>query len=295
MFRRLLCILVVLAFSPGSFANVNVVVTIKPLQLIAQSIIGDAGSVKVLMAPGNSPHHYSLSPSDRIAMESADLIVYVGEELETQLDSVMGQIGSRKNVLKLLDLETLVKIPLDGDGPAAQHQRYNPHIWLNSNNGIIIAEAIRDRLIKIDSAKAAEYSNNFSHFSNRLVNLEEQWHSRLLSASTGPYVVYHDAFSYFESQFGLGHGLALVVDPEIQPGIRQILNVRKEISAIQPVCIFTDVSASEATINTMLSGYQLNSVQLDLLGKNLGETQGYEQLLDNLVSDFINCFQARSH
>jgi zinc transport system substrate-binding protein len=106
----------------------------------------------------------------------------------------------------------------------------------------------------------------------------------------GPYLVYHDAFGYFEKQFGLGHDLTLVEDPEISPGIRQIMTVRAAITDISPSCLFIDESANQATINTMLSGYDINQVSLDLLGKRLVETESYETLMENLVFDFINCF-----
>ena len=296
MFRSHLCllsILAALALPIKVVAQVNVLVTIKPLQLIAETIVGGVGTISTLLPAGNSPHHYNLSPSDRIAIEAADLIIYVGEELETQFDSVMDQLGSKKNILELLPLQSLERHSLTTEMASAtgiENIRYDPHIWLNTGNATKIAEAIRNRLTLLDKARAGEFAENFNRFNNRLNELQSLLHQKLETADPGPYVVYHNAFRYFEKQFELSHRLAFVEDPEIQPGMRQILKVREAITNFEPVCLFTDDSASQATINTMLSGYQINSVQLDLLGKRLGEAEGYEQLMENLVDDFTNCF-----
>lgn len=293
MIRSFLCIFAALVAAPNTAAEVNVLVTIKPLQLIAEAIIGDAGTVATLMPAGSSPHHYTLSPADRVAIEAADLIIYVGEELETQLDSIMRQLEAKKNILKMLNLESLERlslIPGEGIKDGMDIPRFDPHIWLNTDNATTMAAAIRDQLAVIDSTQASEFADNFNRFNNSLIDLESQWQQSIQSIELEPYLVYHNAFSYFETQFGLGHRLVLVNDPEIQPGIRQILNVRKALTEIQPVCLFIDESASRATINTMLSGYKINMVQLDLLGKKLTETEGYEQLMENLINDFIHCF-----
>lgn len=296
MFRSLLCLLcnlVALGLPLNAVAEVNVLVTIKPLQLLTEAIIGDKGRVSTLMSADSSPHHYTLSPADRIAIEAADLIIYIGEELETQFDSVMGQLRSRQNILKILDLQSLERLSLkpgEVDTDGRDSQRFDPHIWLDTDNASIIAATIRDQLSIIDNTHASEYAENFNRFNNTLNDLENQWQAKLQSTEVRSYLVYHDAFGYFETQFGLSHQLVMVEDPEMQPGMRQILSVRETITEIQPVCLFIDESARAATINTMLSGYKINTVQLDLLGKRLTDMEGYEQLMENLVNDFINCF-----
>ena len=293
MFRNALVTLTLLLLPVTLFGDVQVLVTIKPLQLVTEAVLGDHGTVTLLMPAGSSPHHYTLSPADRRAIEAADLIVYVGEELETQFDSIMQQLKSSKNVLELLSLESLNRIPLDNHGHAetgTDAPRYNPHIWLDPDNALVIAAAIRDRLGQLQASQATALAENYRRFEAELTSQAESWSERLQNVDVQPFAVYHNATDYFERRFNVAASVVLVEDTEEQPGIREILARRQAIKDTRPVCLFTDRNASQATINTMLSDYQLRSVQLDLLGERVPQNQGYVILMGNLVNDFTSCF-----
>lgn len=287
-----LLVAVALLLPVKSSAAVEILVTIKPLQLIAEAVAGEEDAITTLMSAANSPHHFTLSPSDRAAIERADLILYVGEELETQISSIIAQHGSSKAVVAMARLEELTRIPFMANDAAAasRDHRVNPHLWLSTNNAIAMAKTIRDRLSELDSSRVGLFNENTDRFESLLENRSRQWQTGLAALNVGPYMVYHDAIPYFERQFGLQHNLVLVEDPEVTPGIRSILQVRDAVTELNPVCLFTDESAREATIETLLSGKSINTIQLDLLGKNISDGGGYDQLIEKLVEDFESCF-----
>lgn len=224
MFRTALFTLALL-LTPQVFASVNLVVSIKPLQLIAQSLTGENGTVRTLVPESGSPHHYTMTPSDRLALETADLIIYAGEELETELHGAIRGLDRNLAVLKLLDAPGIQKRKLAGS------DRLDPHIWLQTDNGIKIAAAIRDRIILIDPDLAAPVEENYQRLEQELRNSKPNWQQRIQALPPANYAVYHDAISYFEAEFGRRHSVVLVDDPEVQPGIRQLLNVRRNIES----------------------------------------------------------------
>ncbi|MEZ5489918.1 MAG: zinc ABC transporter substrate-binding protein [Gammaproteobacteria bacterium] len=267
----------------SAHAEVSLVVSIKPLQLIAASILGDEGTVRVLVPVSDSPHHYTMTPSDRVALDSADLVVYVGEQLETELHEVLNKLAEDQRVLELILLPGLTRRQVTGS------DSLDPHIWLDSRNGLQIAAALRDALTEIDGRRARQWADNYTALEQRLLADEARWRGRLQTVPDTAYGVYHDAIGYFEARFERRHSVVLVEDPETQPGIRQMLQVRRLIDEQQPVCLFTDITSRQTTIDTLFAGHTVQQVQLDLLGDRLGAGGSYSQLLDNLVSDFSRC------
>jgi zinc transport system substrate-binding protein len=282
MLRYLLLILALLP-APRLSAEVNLVVSIKPLQLIAEALLGSSGNVRVLVPESGSPHHYTMTPSDRLALENADLIVYVGEQLETELHAAIEGLGREPSVLRLLDAAGIeTRLLSDSD-------RVDPHIWLHGGNGLSIAAAIRDRLKAIEGSLEQQLDIRYRQLEQQLVAAGVGWQARIGALPALPYAVYHDAIGYFETQFDRRHSLALVEDPEVQPGIRRLMEVRRSIAGKQPVCLFTDITARQSTIDTLFADHPVRQQQLDLMGDRLAAGATYASLLDGLVNDFSSC------
>ena len=283
MARCVTRLVVLLLLMSSAHGEMSLVASIKPLQLIAASILGNEGDIRVLLPGSDSPHHYTMTPSDRLALDSAALIVYVGEQLETELHDVLSKLAEDQQVLELNALPGLNRRQLAGG------DNLDPHIWLDSRNGLQIAAALRDSLTAIDRGRAPQWAENYAALEQQLIAGEARWRARLQAVPAIPYGVYHDAIGYFEARFERRYSVVLVDDPETQPGIRQMLQVRRAIAEQQPVCLFTDVTSRQTTIDTLFADHEVQQVQLDLLGDRLGTGGTYLQLLDNLVNDFSRC------
>jgi zinc transport system substrate-binding protein len=171
-----------------------------------------------------------------------------------------------------------------GDG-----KQLDPHIWLHSDNGLFIAAAVRDRVLQIEPGLAQQVNENYRLLEQELGSARRRWQQQMQQLPQVSYAVYHDAIGYFEAEFSRQHNVVLVDDPEVQPGIRHLMNVRRSIGELRPVCLFTDITSRQNTIDTLFADHQVRQQQLDLLGDRLSETAGYRQLIDNLVNDFSNC------
>ncbi|HJO11783.1 MAG TPA: zinc ABC transporter substrate-binding protein [Gammaproteobacteria bacterium] len=277
-----LALLTTLLSASTSMADVSIAATIKPLQLIAREILGEKGSVSVLLA-GNSPHSYALTPSDRIALDNADLVLWVGKELETFIEGAIDQLQGQATVLTVLEMQDLNRLNLE-------NAQLDPHVWLDTRNALQIARAISRELEALDGENKAVYRQNLASFQNQMDATEEELLRVTASLLATPFIVHHNAYQYFEQQIGLEHEFALVLDPEMQPGIRQILNVRELIQQSQPGCLLLEPDSNQAAIDTFLSGYELTQITVDLLGnQGVNSREGYSQLMLNLADAFISC------
>lgn len=263
-------------------AELSIVATIRPLQLIAEAIVQDFGTVAAVISAQQSPHYFTMSPSDRRLLAEADLLLWIGGEFEIYLADFFAQQSQATTTLTALELPELT---LHDAAPG----QVDAHLWLDSNNAVKIAEAVTARIAVLDTANASQYQQNLAQFRRSVEKLNTEI-TGLFQRSTGnKYVVYHNAYQYFEKQFGINHQFALLADPETEPGIREILRGRRQIQQTQPNCLLHETTSSLAIIDTMLDGYRLKTVTVDLLGEKVSGAGAYIQLINNVAANFLNC------
>jgi zinc transport system substrate-binding protein len=290
MARHYVILFLSLLISPAARSDVQIVASIKPLQLIASAIIHATDSVTVLIPENQSPHHYNLKPSDRIALDAADLVIWVGPSLETFLLPVMAQLESGTRIVALEQLSGIKKLAIRHSDTARQTDQLDPHLWLDPQNAAQLARILTDSLSALNPGNAVDYQHNLDTLLQQLDRLDNTLRNKFMEVNTAPYIVYHDAFQYLESYYGLAHGMALVDDPEISPGMRAVMNTRQQIRRLEPVCLFTDISANPALVRTLLAGYPLMETPLDILGSQQSPgPDSYATMMQDLAASIYNC------
>lgn len=274
-----------------SHGQATVVTSVKPLQLIAAAIT-DGVSTPLLLIPANqSPHDFSLRPSDVRHLIQADVLMWVGPGLETYLTNMLAQ---EKNPDRLLEAAALPGITLLGlTDHADQHsieESYDPHLWLNTANALALANALHAKLVVKDSANAAQYSANLHEFEDSIGTLAETLQQQFEPLRSAKFAVYHNGTHYFEDQVGIQHQFVLVPNHEIQPGIRHLLTLRAQLAEQPLSCLFEDVNSNAATIDTVFQDNPVRRVMLDPLGEAvpLGKL-GYRQLISNMATAIRQC------
>lgn len=262
-------------------AQVSIATTVRPLQLIAESIVGESGTVTSIVGRQDSPHQFVLTPSDRLAIASADLLIWIGPELEVYLADFLNDESRSGSIITVLENPGLTIHKINDEIDA--------HFWLNSDNGIALAKEIKDRLIEIDQAQAAQYQSRFESFVAEIETTNRDLTERF-STSHNNYLVYHNAYQYFERQFGLQHSVALLADPETQPGIQHILRTRELVENSMPNCLLVEPESSMELATTLTDGMDIRTVSVDHLGYDvLPSDNPYRQLLLQVAESFESC------
>ena len=262
-------------------AQVSIATTVRPLQLIAESIVGESGTVTSIVGRQDSPHQFVLTPSDRLAIASADLLIWIGAELEVYLADFLNDESRSGSIITVLENPALTIHKIN--------DKIDAHFWLNSDNGIALAKEIKDRLIEIDQAQAAQYQSRFESFVAEIETTNRDLTERF-STSHNNYLVYHNAYQYFERQFGLQHSVALLADPETQPGIQHILRTRELVENSMPNCLLVEPESSMELVTTLTDGMDIRTVSVDHLGYDvLPSDNPYRQLLLQVAESFESC------
>lgn len=298
MFRPLVALLFAGCMAPAA-ADVRLLASVKPLQLIAAAVQDGAGSPEVLLPPGASPHHYALRPSDVRALREATLFYWIGPDLEAFLPRVLD--GRRQPSLAVQELPGLQlrhfasETEAHGDEHDHAHRpgSLDAHLWLLPANARLIAARMASDLAGADPASAARYQANLAAFEARLDDLDRRLKARLEKLAGKPYFVFHEAYDYFEAAYGLDHAGVFSVSPDVPPGARQVAAMRQRLQEAGPTCVFSEPPLQPRLAQTLSAGLPVRLAELDPLGSGVPVgPQGYEQLLEGLGEGLAGCLEA---
>ena len=289
-------------------ANAAVVASLKPLGFIASAIADGVTDTQVLLPDGASEHDYSLRPSDVKRLQGADLVVWIGPEMEAFMEKSVKNIpdGKQVTIAQLADVKPLLMKGADDDdddddhghahgekGDAHHHHSdYNMHLWLSPEIARASAVAIHEKLVELMPQSRAKLDANLKDFEAQLASTETQVGNELAPLKGKGYFVFHDAYGYFEKQFGLtplGH---FTVNPEIQPGAQRLHEIRTQLVEQKATCVFAEPQFRPAVVEAVARGTSVRMGTLDPLGTNikLGKTS-YSAFLNQLANQYASCLK----
>lgn len=290
-----------LVISPAH-AEVKVLTSIKPLQLIAAAVQDGVGIPEVLLPPGASPHNFALRPSDVRRVQSVDLLYWIGPDMEGFLPRVLKGRNLPSVAVQDLPGLKLRRFAEDSHSHAEEADEHDhdhrpgsvdAHLWLSPVNARVIAAKIAADLSAADPANTARYQSNLKAFDERLDALDVRLKARLAGIEGKPYFVFHEAFDYFEDAYGLEHAGVFSVAAEVQPGAQHVAAMRKRLQEVGKTCVFSEPPLRPRLAETLVAGLPVKLAELDALGGYTPATaQGYEQVLEKLGNDLAGCLES---
>ena len=286
---------------------------------LVQQVLGDLGTVRVLLPQGASAHHYQMRPSDAQALQEAGLLIWTGPELTPWLDRAAGSLGDGVGQLRLLHVQGTA-LRSYGDGAGHDHEGHDhshdhdhahdhshdhdhshghdhvhsgtdPHAWLNPKNGATWLAAIAEELGRADPDNAATYRDNASAAARDLGTLDAQITADLAPHAEQGFVVFHDAYGYFTDHFGLRPAMPVSPGDATTPSAARIANLRARIIDKGAACAFPEFGHDARLIATATEGSETRTgAALDPEGAGL--TPGaelYGQVLTGLSSALVGC------
>ncbi|WP_131108445.1 zinc ABC transporter substrate-binding protein [Pseudomonas sp. Sample_10] len=283
-------------------AEVKVLTSIKPLQLIAAAVQDGVAIPEVLLPPGASPHNYALRPSDVRKVQSVDLLYWIGPDMEGFLPRVLNGRTLPSVSVQVLPGMKLRHFAEDNHSNAEEADEHDhdhrpgsldAHLWLSPINARVIATKMAADLSAADPANAARYQSNLKAFDERLDALDVRLKKRLAGIEGKPYFVFHEAFDYFEDAYGLKHAGVFSVAAEVQPGAQHVAAMRARLQEVGKTCVFSEPPLRPRLAETLVAGLPVKLAELDALGGYTPATaQGYEQVLEKLGNDLAGCLES---
>ncbi|WP_019694478.1 zinc ABC transporter substrate-binding protein [Pseudomonas fluorescens] len=286
----------------AAHAEVNVLTSIKPLQLIAAAVQDGVGVPEVLLPPGASPHNYALRPSDVRKVQSVELLYWIGPDMEGFLPRVLKGRSLPSVAVQELPGLKLRRFAEDSHSHAEEADEHDhdhrpgsldAHLWLSPVNARVIAAKIATDLSAADPANAPRYQSNLKAFGERLDALDLRLKARLAGIAGKPYFVFHEAFDYFEDAYGLKHTGVFSVAAEVQPGAQHVATMRSRLQEVGKTCVFSEPPLRPRLAETLVAGLPVKLAELDALGGYTPATaRGYEQVLEKLGNDLAGCLES---
>ncbi|BEN78590.1 zinc ABC transporter substrate-binding protein [Serratia marcescens] len=306
--QRTLLASALLMAGPLSSASAAVVASIRPLGFIASAIADGVTPTEVLLPDGASPHDFALRPSDIQRLRSADLVLWVGPDMEAFLHKALVPISATRK-LAVSELPAVKPLLMKGeedddhdhageahnhadDDHGHHHGEYNMHVWLSPEIAKVTAIAIHDRLLELMPQNKDKLDANLRQFENLLTQTDKNVGNMLTPVQGKGYFVFHDAYGYFEKHYGLSPLGHFTVNPEIQPGAQRLHQIRTQLVEQKAVCVFAEPQFRPAVINAVAKGTKVRSGTLDPLGTGIAlGKDSYGKFLAQLSNQYVSCLK----
>ena len=313
-------------------AEVKVVTSIKPIHSLVSYIMDGVEKPDVMVDGYNSPHNFTLKPSHAKMLENADLVIWVGEDLETFLEKPLNTIAKKAKKIEVMDLKGIQKLEFreknifekhddhkeknghkehddhkekndhkehddhkeknghkEHDGHEGHaHGKYDPHVWLDPINAKVIIKEITNQLIQLDSKNSSTYKSNSELALADIDKLLKDTKKKLNKDLR--FVVFHDAYQYFENRFDIQVLGALTVNADVMPGAEQLSEIREVIEHEKVNCLFSEPQFNPSIMESIAKDTKIKTGILDPLGARLDKGKNlYFDLLNDMATSFIGC------
>ena len=327
-FPFILTILSLLTIIVPAKAEIKVVASIKPIHSLVSYLMDGVGKPDLIVDGYASPHGFALKPSHAKMLQNADLIFWVGEDLENFLEKPLNSIAKKAEKIELLEIKGLTKLEFrernifdehddhakkeddhddhdhDKDGHKEDnhddhdhdehgheghaHGEYDPHIWLDPMNAKVILSEMAEHLIENDQKNEAKYKANLKKAHKDLDKLTKKVKSELNKDFKS--IVFHDAYQYFEKRFNINVLGAFTVNTDVMPGAEQLAEIRELIEHDKISCVFSEPQFNPDIIKAVAKDMNIQTGVIDPLGATLNPGKDlYFDLINNMSKSFKGC------
>ena len=309
-------------------AEIKVVTTIKPLHSLISNVMDGVGDPALIIEGSNSPHSFVLKPSHAKLIEQADIIFWIGEDIETFMEKPLDSIAKNAKKISFMELDSISKLEFreenifehedhddhghnedkDHDGhkhdedkdhdehkhddhhghEGHHHGEFDGHIWLDPANAKEMLHEIAHELSDLDPDNASKYNKNADEAILAIDKLINDINA--IIKKDAKFIVFHDAYQYFEKRFGISTAGALTLNTDVLPGAKQISEIQEVIEEKGIKCIFSEPQFNPKIIETIAEDTGIKTGVLDPLGSTYdANKEQYFKLIKDLGNKFQNC------
>jgi zinc transport system substrate-binding protein len=289
-------------------ADLDVVVTSKSIHALVAGVMGATGQPRLLVTGSASPHTYAMKPSDAQAVQKAHVLFRVSESIEPFTGKLVRSLPKSVRVVSLEAAKGVVRLPKRtggtfeteahrGKGQSHDHgskkEAGDGHVWLDPANAKAMVEAIAQALSEMAPDKAGVLAANATAVAAGIDALDREIAATLAPLAARPFVVFHDAYQYFERRYGLTAVGSITVGPDVQPSAKRLTELRRKIGTLGAVCVFSEPMMDAGLVNSVVEGTRARTGTLDPEGLGIEAGPGaYAVLMRNLATGLKACLGA---
>ena len=241
--------------------QLSVFVTIAPQKSIVQAIGGKYVAVKVMVPPGKEPHDYTPSPKQILDLHKARIYFEIGMPFEkVLLEKVKGMqldtsfIYMQKNTERHITYVNNRKV-------------VDPHIWLSQNNLKILSKNTLKELIKLMPLHKKYFLSNYDTYIRKLNEVNKKLAATLAPFKGKAFLVFHPAFGYFATDFGLIQKSVEIEGKESTP--KELLNLISKAKHSGVKVIFVEPQFSKKSAHALAKAINGTVISIDPLAEDV--------------------------
>ncbi len=302
----------------ASAAPPKVAVDIAPLHSLVTQVMEGVAAPKLLIQSGASPHQYSMRPSEAKALADAQLVFWVSEGLTPWLEKSLENLADTAIKVETLELAGTTRYDYregatfeahdhhdehSGDAneeheePAGHeeehhhHEGHDPHAWLDPLNAKVWVEHIARVLSEQDPANETAYRQNATRTAAKLDALTESIAQQAKQLKGINFIVFHDAYQYFETRFGLPAAGAISLGDASDPSPARIAEIRDTASKLGVTCVYTEPQFNPDLVHAVFEKSSVRTIGvMDPLGAAISTGEGhYAGLLNSMITSLSEC------
>ena len=302
---KVMCILSVcwvLVATPVHAKVPRVATDIPPVHSLVSQVMGELGTPKLIIPPGTSPHGYAMRPSEARTLQAADVVFWMGQDLTAWFGRAIKALATNATTVALSESKDLIRHPYrttknfdthtHDEGEHDATAKIDPHLWLDPDNALIFLDVIATTLARLDAIHADTYLTNAAQAKAALEALKSELNATVQPIRGRPFIVFHDAYHYFEHRFDVEAAGSVSIGDASSPGPARIAAIRGKVQTLGATCVFSEPQFEPKLIATIIEKTAARSGILDPVGATLkpGPDQ-YSQLLRHLAHGLLTCLR----
>jgi len=293
----------------------GVISTIQPINSLVSAVIGNTGKSITIIPSEQSPHDFKLKPSDVKVLQNGNIIFYVSNHLESSITKVLKNLPKNIKLINLMEESGVNHLAIrdndawerhdhhghddhdDHDKHGKKHDDHDDHekeddvhVWLSPDNAIKIVQKVNKVLSLYFPENSKIYNDNTTKFIDKIRNLKMELVKELSPIKNKPYIVFHDAYQYFEKTFELNAVGSVALEGDIASSPKQISLIKDKIVKSKALCVFQEPQFDSKLVKIVVEGTDAKIGTLDPLGVNISENKDfYLQLITNMAKSLKEC------
>ena len=299
-FRLLICLILIFVFkSSHAQSTPQVVVSIKPIHSIVAFLMEGIASPELLLQSNNSAHTFHLKPSQIRMIDTADLVISIGDEFEIGLRKALKNLDE-SNRFEIISLGSLNVHKYRAEKIYEKVQQEDSHedltadmhLWLDSDNMKKIAQHINGLLIDINPANQDKYNMNLASLNSKLNILDIEIEKQMLPFSSDLYATYSDTIQYFEKKYNLGRPVIVTPYHGARLSINRTLASKNTINDLSISCLIYGTEVRKSQISVLSEGLKIKAHKIDILGQEFdkGPNQFFN-LMKKISNQVASCLK----
>ncbi|QKS46544.1 zinc ABC transporter substrate-binding protein [Paenibacillus cellulosilyticus] len=289
------------ASSKLSDDKTNVVTSFYPLYYLASEIGGEYANVINLVPTGVEPHEWSPKSRDLDTAAKAQLLLYNGAGLEGWIDDFLEGLPKNTELMTGAMSEGITLL----DGNSEEHEEdddhdhgdldVDPHTWVSPKSMLVMADNVKQMLIKADAAHEEQYSANYEKLVEQLKTLDEQYTRELGAVQKKDIIVSHQAFGYLARDYGLNEQSIMGLSPDSEPRAQDLLNLAKFVKENGVKYIFFEELVSSTLAETLANEADVQTLVLNpvegLTDKQQKNGDNYVTIMESNLQNLLKALQ----